>query len=139
MKPPDKRIQEPRIADQLWTPNDDFILNTMVELYHSNWLLVADALNMARRSVSTDRRTAWDCYHRWTLLTAKSDLDPPTSSVTNPSSRPKRHAATNGTESAAANSNSNFEARKRRRHLVMQEAMRKVVKKREIIAKAAGG
>jgi len=71
------------------------------------------------------------------LLSNKSDSDLSTQPVTGPSVRPKRLATMNAAESAAASSNTNLEARKRRRHLVLQDAIRKVARKREAVAKAA--
>jgi chromatin modification-related protein VID21 len=135
-----KRIPEPRISEQLWTTSDDTLLKSLVESYHNNWSLIADALNTSRLSVSTDRRNSWDCFYRWTLPPAvKTDGESPVPSVTNLSNRPKRHAAMSASEAAAvASANTNPEARKRRRHIVMQDAIRKVAKKRDQLAKAAG-
>lgn len=144
VKPPPplepKRIPEPRIAEQLWTANDDAILKSLVEKYHNNWCLIADTLNTIRLSVNTDRRNSWDCFYRWTLPpNIKLDGDALAPSLTNLSNRPKRHAAMSASEAAAvASANINPEARKRKRHIVMQEAIRKVTKKRDQLAKAAG-
>lgn len=131
-----KRIPESHIAEQLWSSTDDRLLRSLVETYHNNWALIADAFNTSRISVSTDRRTAWDCYYRYTLPTAKQDAETP-SPATNLSNRPKRQVAMSTSEAALANAQSILESKKRKRHIVMQEAVRKVAKKRDAAAKAA--
>jgi chromatin modification-related protein VID21 len=140
VKPPGpldpKRIPESHIAEQLWSSADDQLLRSLIDIYHNNWSLIADAFNTSRISVSTDRRTAWDCYYRYTLPPAKQDAETPTP-VTNLSNRPKRQVAMNASEAALSNAQLNLESKKRKRRMVMQEAVRKVAKKRDAVAKAA--
>lgn len=64
-----------RYATQVWTAEEDARLKHLCHLYSLNWHLIADDFNTWRKSVSTDRRTEWDCMVRWDRMlgpTAKS-------------------------------------------------------------------
>ncbi|KIO17854.1 hypothetical protein M407DRAFT_32473, partial [Tulasnella calospora MUT 4182] len=54
-----------RVTTQVWTPEEDAQLKHFAFLYSLNWQLVADAFASWRKSISTDRRTDWDCMVRW--------------------------------------------------------------------------
>ena len=54
-----------RFSETPWSASEDQILKGLVERYAGNWTLVADMFNSARVTISTDRRTAWDCLARW--------------------------------------------------------------------------
>ncbi|KAG8975293.1 chromatin modification- protein VID21, partial [Tulasnella sp. 427] len=54
-----------RVTTQAWTPEEDAQLKHFAFLYSLNWQLVADAFATWRKSISTDRRTDWDCMVRW--------------------------------------------------------------------------
>ncbi|KAG8949042.1 chromatin modification- protein VID21 [Tulasnella sp. 424] len=54
-----------RVTTQVWTPEEDAQLKHFAFLYSLNWQLVADAFATWRKSISTDRRTDWDCMVRW--------------------------------------------------------------------------
>jgi chromatin modification-related protein VID21 len=41
------------------------MLLRLIRDYAWNWRLIADLFNSARGTISTDKRSAWDCYHRW--------------------------------------------------------------------------
>ncbi|KAF9644037.1 hypothetical protein BDM02DRAFT_3190961 [Thelephora ganbajun] len=123
-----KRMQESRIGDQLWTPQDDQLLKNLVETYGNNWHLIADCFNSMRYVVSTDIRTNWDCYHRFAAVNAKpQELDTSSNQMT---TRTKRQSTlgldTNGL---------NVDNKKRRRHLVVLDAIRRLVKKKDSVAK----
>lgn len=63
--PEQPRNAASRTANIVWEEQDDAILMRLLGDYSWNWNLVADLFNSARSTVSTDRRSAWDCYHRW--------------------------------------------------------------------------
>ena len=128
-----KRIQESRIADQLWTPQDDQLLKNLVEMYGSNWHLIADCFNSIRYVASTDIRTNWDCYYRHVAVNSKSQ-EPESSSSNQMTTRTKRQA-TLGIDTSGAN----VDNKKRRRHLVVLDAIRRLAKKKDNVAKMLGG
>lgn len=41
------------------------MLLRLIRDYAWNWRLIADLFNSARGTISTDKRSGWDCYHRW--------------------------------------------------------------------------
>ena len=125
-------MHETRIVDQLWTPQDDQLLKNLVETYGSNWFLISDCFNSVRYAVSTDVRTNWDCYHRFAAITVKQqEPDPSSNQMT---TRTKRQA-TLGIDTSGANG----ENKKRRRHLVVLDSIRRLAKKKDSVAKMLGG
>ena len=54
-----------RVSSQQWTPEEDAQLKHLAFLYSLNWSVVADAFASWRKSISTDKRTEWDCMIRW--------------------------------------------------------------------------
>ncbi|OCH86567.1 hypothetical protein OBBRIDRAFT_890404 [Obba rivulosa] len=141
-----------RVAELVWTPQEDLLLKQIVERYPHNWLLVADIFNSARVTISTDRRTAWDCYDRWisrwgggrpsgSETHAFADEDarvvPPT--PTQMTTRGHKRSASISVAAGSASSTGpiplNPEPRKRRRHNLMHDAIRKAIKKKEIAQK----
>jgi len=131
-----KRVQESRIADQLWTLQDDQLLKNLVDTYGNNWYLIADCFNSVRYAVSTDVRTNWDCYHRFVATNSKQEPDPPPNqtSPNQMTTRTKRQS-TLGIDTNGANA----ENRKRRRHLVVLDSIRRLAKKKDSVAKMLGG
>ena len=127
-----KRIQESRIADQLWTPQDDQLLRDLVESYSSNWHLIADCLNSLRCAVTTDIRSNWDCYYRFVAVNTKPQ-EPDPSSSNQVTTRTKRQFNL-GIDTGGSNADN----RKRRRHLVVLEAIRRLAKKKDSVAKMLG-
>lgn len=125
-------MQEPRIADQLWTPQDDQLLKNLVETYGSNWYLIADCFNSLRYVVSTDIRTNWDCYHRLAAINGKQQ-EPDPSSSNQVTTRTKRQFGL-GIDTSGAH----VDNKKRRRHLVVLEAIRRLAKKKDSAAKMLG-
>ena len=139
-----------RMADQLWTPNDDTLLKTLVERYPNNWPLIADAFNSSRVTISIDERIPWDCYERWCIRwggasSLSRDVAETSSSAifdgaTPPPVPPPRDQMTTrgikrlASVSVGANTSpggSANEPKKRRRHNLMFDAIRKAAKKRE--------
>ena len=127
-----KRVQESRIADQLWTQHDDQLLKNIVEAYGNNWHLIADCFNSMRHVVSTDIRTNWDCYYRFAAVNAKPQ-EPDQSSSSQMTTRTKRQFVL-GLDTGGSNADN----KKRRRHLVVLDAIRRLVKKKESATKALG-
>lgn len=118
------------MAEQLWTPQDDQLLKNLVETYGNNWHLIADCFNSVRYAVSTDVRTNWDCYHRFAATNSKQEPDQSPNQMT---TRTKRHS-TLGIDTSGANA----ENKKRRRHLVVLDSIRRLAKKKDSVAKMLG-
>ena len=127
-----KRMQDPRIADQLWTPQDDQLLKNLVETYGSSWHLIADCFNSMRYVVSTDIRTNWDCYHRFVAMNTKPQEQD--SSPSNQITTRTKRQSTSGLDTSGAN----VDNKKRRRHLVVLDAIRRLAKKKDSVAKMLG-
>ena len=126
-----KRMQEPRLADQLWTPQDDQLLKHLYEMCSGNWHLIADCFNSLRYVVSTDVRTNWDCYYRYLAVYVKpQEPDTPSNQMT---TRMKRQVAL-GIDTSGANADN----KKRRRHLVVLDSIRRLAKKKDSAAKILG-
>jgi chromatin modification-related protein VID21 len=143
-------------TDALWTHQDDILLKQLVEKYPKNWGLVADLFNSSRGAISLEQRADWECKERYRLRwlgkdrgerdftpVAPSALDPSSSTSTRPPQTQittrKRMASISSTNvNAAAISSSAFEPRKRRRHVLIFETMRKCARKREAAQKASG-
>ncbi|KAI0065418.1 hypothetical protein BV25DRAFT_1821819 [Artomyces pyxidatus] len=136
-----------RMPDGFWTNQDDLLLKRLVEKYPKNWGLISDTFNSTRGAISTERRTDWECKERFKarwIGKDRADKDFGQEAVTPTSARPvsqmttrKRMAsistaAPSGTPAPTISS----ESRKRRRHALLFDTIRKVVKKREATAKA---
>jgi chromatin modification-related protein VID21 len=143
-------------ADALWTNQDDLLLKRLVEKYPRNWGLVADLFNSSRGAIVMEKRADWECKERYRsrwlgkerserdfAQMVPSAQDGPSSST---SARPlqsqittrKRMASVSSSVNTSVTPATNFEPRKRRRHILMFETLRKVAKKREAAQKAAG-
>ncbi|KAI0362340.1 hypothetical protein OH77DRAFT_1416587 [Trametes cingulata] len=136
-----------RTGDLVWTPADDALLKQMVERYPSNWHLVAEAFNSSRVTISTDRRTPYDCLERWRektepRLPAEEENRPstPTAASVHMTTRGYKRtasqsvAAPSGSSSSGANQSN--EPKKRVRHNLMHETLRKAAKRREAVLKS---
>ena len=144
-------------AEALWTNQDDLLLKSLVEKYPKNWGLVADQFNSLRGSIALEQRADWECKERYRSRWLGKDRserdftpvgpppqDGPSSSTSARASQSqittrKRMASVS---SLSANTTSipaaTFESRKRRRHTLIFETMRKCARKREAAQKAAG-
>lgn len=147
-----------RFSETPWSTSEDQILKGLADRYSGNWSLIADMFNSARVTISTDRRTAWDCLARWDarwnegrILMHSTGASTVESSATESTSMsvPATPGSTQPTASAmmtrkrsASQLNLSIgqqaESRKRRRHNHMHEAMRKSAKKRETNLKQIG-
>lgn len=144
-------------ADALWTNQDDLLLKRLVEKYPKNWGLVADSFNSSRSAIVMEKRADWECKERYrsrwlgkerserdfAQMTPLAQEGPSSSTSVRPSQSQittrKRMASVSSSANASVTSATNFEPRKRRRHILMYETLRKVAKKREAAQKAAGG
>ncbi|KAH9050689.1 hypothetical protein EDB84DRAFT_1259038 [Lactarius hengduanensis] len=142
-------------ADTLWTNQDDLLLKRLVEKYPRNWGLVADLFNSSRGAIVMEKRADWECKERYRsrwLGKERSERDfaqmvplvqdgPSSSTSARPSQSQittrKRMASVSSSVNASVTPATNFEPRKRRRHILMFETLRKVAKKREAAQKAA--
>jgi chromatin modification-related protein VID21 len=144
-------------TDALWTYQDDLLLKQLVEKYPKNWGLVADLFNSSRGAISLEQRADWECKERYRSRwlgkdrgerdftpIAPSAQDGPSSST---SARPPQSQITTRKRMASISSSTantaqipgpTFEPRKRRRHVLIFETMRKCAKKREVAQKSSG-
>jgi chromatin modification-related protein VID21 len=146
-----------RAADLVWTPAEDQLLRSLVDKYPNNWPLVADSFNSSRVTIATDKRTPWDCHEHWSVRwgpgsrlapsggqgdqrSPVADETPPpaTPSVGQMTTRGVKRAsiAASNANSGVFTSSSGNESRKRRRHSLMVDAMRKAAKRKEAAQKA---
>lgn len=154
--PREPRDARRRLLDQQWTPNDDMLLKALVEKYPQNWALVADSFNSSRVTISVDHRIPWDCYERWNArwgsgstltkdvseMTSQASVERGASSPTpardQMTTRGVKRLASVSIGSHASPGGSGNEPKKRRRHNLMFDAIRKAAKKREQNQKANG-
>ncbi|KIL69632.1 hypothetical protein M378DRAFT_690339 [Amanita muscaria Koide BX008] len=141
-----------RTSDHVWTAGDDTLLKSCIDKYPYNWYLIAECFNASRVTISTDKRSARDCLDRWREKWGSEwklrQQDPNATLVegTPQSSSSQNQINTRGVKRMASVSISSPttsfsatgpEPRKRRRHMLMQETIRKYAKKRiETLQKA---
>lgn len=130
----------------VWTSEEDDLLLSMIKPYQYNWDLISDMFNSMRGPIlSSERRTPYDCYDRWSKkdgpqsgpngvgADSGSGLIPignlPTGSTSTPPS-PKARKDKDGKK--IVTSIKADPAKKKQRSLSMLEAMKKAMKKREI-------
>lgn len=132
------------------------LLKSLTERYPGNWQLICDSFNSSRLAMSADKRSPWDCLERWRLKWGTSshqaqgtpsELTPQAPSPETPSQMTTRgvrrlasanvNAANRAVSSGPANV-SNSDTKKRRRHNLMYDTIRKAGKKREATQKANG-
>ncbi|KAI0082783.1 hypothetical protein K474DRAFT_1654950 [Panus rudis PR-1116 ss-1] len=130
-----------RLPEHMWSPQDDATLKQLVEMYPGNWMLVAEAFNSMRTTISTEARTWPECRDRWFSRflpnnNAEDDgratphtAHTPTTSMTTRGTK-RSISVVNGANSASGPAVAQADY-KRRRHSVMQDAIRKAMKKRE--------
>ena len=146
--PKDSKVQDTkerevrrRVTEYCWTNEDDIYLKSLAEKYPKNWGLIAEMFNGFRVAIRTDRRTAKDCEDRWLLRWGSegrkneggeetSPSIPATPSTSQMTTRGVKRSLASVIPSAA--NASAAEARKRRRHNLMQEAFRKVARRKEV-------
>lgn len=147
-----------RASDQVWTSSEDLLLKNLAERYPNNWLLISDSFNSSRVTISTDKRTPWDCRERWSVRWGPGSLLAPQGGQAGPSSTSvegptspvtptvgqmttrgvKRLASASIAAHVVSSNASGSESRKRRRHNVMYDTFRRVAKKRDATQKNSG-
>ncbi|KZV79728.1 hypothetical protein EXIGLDRAFT_846260 [Exidia glandulosa HHB12029] len=125
-----------RAAELSWTKADDELLKSIVERIPNNWMLVAEWFNSSRLTIASDKRSAWDCCERWHRKFGLPASAPATAQDQPRSPSPTFHHEHPTVRilkrlASQAGLGTNTEPKKRRRLLHMQDAVRKVVKKRE--------
>lgn len=142
-----------RNADIVWTPAEDALLRQIAEKYPNNWSLIAEAFNSSRVTISTDRRTPWDCWEHFKELTAEGRAAGETESrpATPAAAAAAAHMTTRGYKrtanqsvaaaggSSTSGSGQSSEPRKKVRHNLMHDTLRKAAKRREAVQKSNGG
>ncbi|KLO14690.1 hypothetical protein SCHPADRAFT_850679 [Schizopora paradoxa] len=147
-----------RTAEVSWSPAEENMLKKWADRYPNNWRLVADALNSSRIRSRADLRTPLECFERWKArwsalahrgsiasasgsIASLDDLEsvPPTpvSSSSQMTTRGVKRMAANAnfsnSGSLTVSTNANFvESRKRKRHLLISDTMKRVSRQREI-------
>ena len=140
-----------------WSIAEDNSLKNLVEKYPHNWMRIAETLNGTHVRTRADRRGPFECYERFrTKYGARVATPAPTGEEASTSAKPPEPAQspvtptapvsqvmmTRGIKRAAGtmaqaqnpltvNTTPTVESRKRRRHYLVFETMRKVAKKRE--------
>lgn len=143
-----------RGVDHIWSASDDTLLRSLSDKYPNNWALIAECFNGSRLTTPTDRRSASDCLERWKEKWGPEMRQRPLEIVQAPleetvvPSTPsqmttrgvKRLASSSVSSQNAPIINSGSEPKKRRRHLLLQDSMRKAAKKRvELAQKMVAG
>ncbi|KAI9509664.1 hypothetical protein F5148DRAFT_1186196 [Russula earlei] len=137
-------------ADALWTNQDDLLLKHLTEKYPKNWGLVADLFNSSRGAIALEKRADWECKERYrsrwlgkdrnesdfTPVTAPAQDGPSSFASARPSQK-RMASVSSSTTNTAALPTTTFEPRKRRRHVLIFETMRKCARKREAAQKVA--
>ena len=136
-------IQKPRVGDYSWTSQDDALLKQLAEKYPNNWLLIADAFNSMKGAISTDRRSPADCFERCRVRTTAGEdhRPPPQTPTTQMTTRGTKRSMSMSTSASGMGTSGGLqsgEPKKRRRHTLMHDAIRKATKKKEALAKQNG-
>ena len=133
-----------KVADLYWSTQDDLLLKRLVEKYPRNWGLIADSFNSSRAAISTEKRLDWECkeryYVRWlggdrvdagSAVPEGSPMVTPVRPQPQMTTRKRLASVTTAATSAASVPAPSNEAKKRRRHALMYDTIRKAIKKKE--------
>ncbi|KAG6845239.1 hypothetical protein H0H87_012231 [Tephrocybe sp. NHM501043] len=133
-------------SEHLWTDVDDGLLKSLCERYPNNWALISECFNASRLTISTDKRTPRDCLDRWREKWGPETRRLPDSSSVIEATPPPTQMTTRGVKRLASVSVSGAspggmlagsEPRKKRRHALVMDTIRKANKKRaEALQKA---
>jgi len=159
--PPKDKDSRKRMFDHLWTASDDSLLKSLTDKYATNWPLISECFNASRLTISTDQRTPRDCRDRWAEKWAAEgrsgphikSQDPSSSAIAEGTPPPpppppsgqmttrgiKRLASASVSGHGGVGSASGSEPKKRRRHLLIQDTIRKAAKKRADLALKVNG
>jgi len=139
-----------RGADHSWSATDDILLKSFIDKYPNNWALISECFNASRLTISIDKRTPRDCLERWKEKWGSEirqrptensmladDVVPAASQMT--TRGVKRLASASVSTASTMGVVPGSELRKRRRHMLVQESVRKAAKKRAESAQKALG
>ena len=135
----------------MWTASDDAVLKQLVDRYSTNWALVTECFNSSRLTTPTERRTPADCAERWKerwSVERKLQLSesvPPVGEDGNVAGMSTQNQmTTRAVKRLASASISGGQGvnvageKKRRRHYLLQESIKRAVKKRADAIKTMG-
>lgn len=140
----DRDGRKQKLAETLWNATDDALIKSLVDKYSTNWPLISECFNSSRLTTYVDRRTPTDLYDRWKDKFGATDRKQPVIEANQTSADDASISAnptqmtTRGVKRLASSSVSNTnsqgptttESRKRRKHALLQESVRKAAKKR---------
>ncbi|KZT28465.1 hypothetical protein NEOLEDRAFT_1175782 [Neolentinus lepideus HHB14362 ss-1] len=158
MAPPAPKDAKKRVTEYPWASSEDSLLKSLADKFLNNWQLIAEYFNSSRVVLNTDKRTPWDCYERWctkwgggsTLRelpeTPHRDMPPPPPPGQMTTRGVKRSASALQSPTSPGPNITNSsgplalttDTRKRRRHQLIHDTMRKTAKRREAAQKTAG-
>ena len=151
LQPQNGKLREPpKRVEHQWSSNEDTILKSLADKYFNNWELIAESFIAISQTVKTDKRTSRDCQERWKdrwSQDRRTGMVPETPSAVDGTPPPQALAAppptpnqmmTRGVKRGASTSISSPSfaglsepsSKKRRRHVLMQDLVRKAAKKR---------
>lgn len=133
-----------RTTEHQWSANDDMLLKSLIDRYPYNWQLISESFNATRVTTPTDKRTARDCFERWREKWAPEVRRHPeaqpqpapapeenvTASTSQMTTRGVKRLASSMAATPVANTSGGSEPKKRRRHILLQETIRRSVKKK---------
>lgn len=136
-------ITRPKAAEFSWTSQDDTLLEHLAKKYPNNWFLITEAFNSLKGTSIVDRRSAADCFERFRSRHGAPEEDhhrPPPQTPTTMTTRGTKRSMSMSVSASnmGGTGSSQGEPKKRRRHNLMYEAIRKATKKREALQKQAG-
>lgn len=138
-----------RTTEHQWSVSDDALLKSLIDRYPYNWQLISESFNAIRVVAPTDKRTARDCFERWrekwapevrrhpepqpqvqTSVAALPAAEEGTAPASQMTTRGVKRLASGVATTQSPNTSSNAEPKKRRRHILLQETIRRSVKKK---------
>jgi len=127
------------VTEHLWSQPDDTLLKSLIDKYSMNWNLIAECYNASRLTTPTDRKTPQECFERWkerwgpatnkpNLAEVASTAEETGASSSGVSLRKRSTTATPNLNTQAMTSSN--DSKKRRRHILLQDSIRKLGKRR---------
>lgn len=137
VKPQEVPNAEIRATAILWLPEEDALLLALQKQYGLNWSLIAQIFNSTTHRPESDYRLAWDVYDRWDKLVGPGSkkLLPDGTEIVRPPPEWLPPVDRTGRPMPVIADGS----KKKTRHAMIVEAMKKVQKKRELYASKQPG
>lgn len=132
VKPQEVPNAEIRASTILWLPEEDALLLNLQRQYGLNWSLIAQVFNSSTNRPESDYRLAWDVYDRWDKLVGPGSkkLLPDGTEIVRPPPEWLPPVDRTGRPMPIIADGS----KKKIRHAIIADAMKKVGKKRELYA-----